>query len=58
MPLVEVVLRNRKDAQAVVLRGKLEVVESGEELHCDVESVAAGKSLKVDSHLELAELGK
>ena len=58
MPLVEVVLRSRKDAQVVVLGGKLEVVESGEELHCDVESVAAGKSLKFDSHLEQVELGK
>ena len=32
MQLVEVVLRNRKDAQVVVLGGKLEVVESGEDV--------------------------
>ena len=57
MPLVEVVLRNRKDAEAGVgWRGKFEVAVSGEELNCDVESVAAEKNLKVD--LEEAELGK
>ena len=57
MSLVEVVLRNRKDAQAgVVWGGKSEVAVSVEQLHCDVEPVAAEK--KVDSHLGQAELGK
>lgn len=50
MSLVEVVLQNRKDAQAgVVWGGKSEVAVS-------VEPVAAEK--KVDSYLGQAELGK